>query len=43
MGGVGWSEASEVRAPESRGWLAEKPGLFPRESMFRLAGADAET
>ena len=43
MGGDRRPEESEAYAPESLGGLAEKPGLFPREIMSRLADAGAET
>lgn len=43
MGGDRRSEALEARAPEILGWLEEKPDLFLREIVSRLADAGVQT
>ena len=43
MGGDRRSEALEVHAPEILGWLEEKPDLFLREIVSRLADAGVVT
>ena len=43
IGGNQRSKVLEADAPESLGGLAGTPGLFPREILSRLVGADAET
>ena len=43
MGGDRRSEALEAHAPGILGWLEEKPDLFLREIVSRLADAGVET
>lgn len=43
MGGDRRSEALEAHAPDILGWLEEKPDLFLREIVSRLADAGVET